>query len=185
MKRKNNIKNWGNNTMSEIITIRIRVDYYTDVLGKEISDFILSEYNFVLRNAKKMKVPEDDYIAYKTLVQRFFKINDKKYAPPKKYMEKNLKKFAKRFNLDIDLMPHFLIAFFDRFPKPEETLLDLVYQLGIEFVALMLLLKKLALYQRRMKKRRTIIGPLLLNILNDINFLTIKGLVQFHVYFNF
>jgi hypothetical protein len=126
----------------KVLTIKIRTDYYMDILGKEISDVLLTEYDYILREAENMEVPEDEYNAYLLLVERFKNMYYRSHVPAKRYMEKNVKKFATKFGLKMDLMPYFYNAYFARYPNPGETFIDIVFQLAIEFVALMLLLKK-------------------------------------------
>lgn len=124
----------------KFLNIKISDVYFTDILGKEVSDVLLSQYDRVMEEAQNMKVPKDESDAYFTLVDGLKSMKDlMNYPPAKLYMEKNLKKFAKKVGISHDLMPYFFITIFGRYPNKGEVLLDLVFQVAIEFTALILI----------------------------------------------
>ena len=127
----------------KFLNVKISTFYFTDILGKEVSETLVDEYDKIMRKAKKMRVPKDESDAYFVMVEQLKKLNSSmNYPPAKLRMQKNLKKFAKKMGITYDLMPYFFIAIFERFPNKNEVLLDLVLQVAIEFVALILILKK-------------------------------------------
>jgi hypothetical protein len=130
------------NIDKDFLEIKISVPYYTDILGKEVSDVIVSEYDHIMREAKKMVVPEEESESYFILVRQLKEMNDRNYPPAKRYMEINLKKFAKKAGLSYDLMPYFIIAIFGKQPLEGKMFLDTVFHTAIEFVALMKIAKK-------------------------------------------
>jgi len=132
----------NDNFLNEYVEVRINFSYYTDLLGKETTFTLLEEYDEVIKQAKRMEIPESEFDAFLQLVEPMKKMEFRNLPPAKLLMKKNLEKFAKKRKLNFDLFPYFMITIFDKRPDNFFDFMNLVINTAIEFCALMDRVKK-------------------------------------------
>ena len=56
----------------KFLNVKISTFYFTDILGKEVSETLIDEYDKIIRKAKKMRVPKEESVAYFLMVEKSY-----------------------------------------------------------------------------------------------------------------